>query len=267
MMNAIPPEATGLWRRRHITRSDGRRDSTTRVVWLQTRRHFADLRVPADRPTAAGFADYAAEDLPALTRMQGFAGTFEVEDRICRWRRVLDFHPPGGMPDEAHFHIEGDILVETGIHAGYEEIWHRQTPSGADLAAFDLVPDAPAARGLLVLAGDHFIAVADRRPILPPDASLADLLAGAADPARADDLLGMLIAYGRIGRAGGMLWQVELSTFPWLEGQSLAGGGVRFGAADGILALEAHDRVVTRWRLIDSSCRPERLGEILAARA
>ena len=35
MTTDIPPEATGLWRRREITLPDRSRDTTTRVLWLQ----------------------------------------------------------------------------------------------------------------------------------------------------------------------------------------------------------------------------------------
>jgi len=261
MTDPIPSAAMGLWRRREISFPDGRRDTTTRVYWLQTQALFADLRVPADRPVAAGarsFADYPAEDLPRLARMQGFAGRFEVEGETCRWLRELDFQPPGGPPDEAQFRIDGDILVETGIHAAYEEIWQRETPPGADLAAFRLLPDDAGGPGMLVVAGDHFIAVEERRPLLPAASSLADLIAaGGAD---LDERLGMLIAYGRIGAAR---WRVDLATWPWLEGRSLAAGGARFEPSRGLLHLTGSNGR-RRWQLVEASCAAAGLGARLA---
>jgi len=266
MTNPIPAAATGLWRRQLITLPDGRRDTTTQVLWLQTHHLFADLRVPADRPVmaeATGFADYSSTALVQLAAMQGFAGSFEIEGETCRWHRELDYQPPGGPPDEAYFRIEGDILVETGIHAAYEEIWQRETPPLANLAAFRLVPGAAKARGLLVLAGDHFIAVEERRPPLPAAASLAELLAAADGPARIEEQLGMLIAYGRVSGAGGSPWRIGLSTFPWLEGQSLAADGVCFDPATGILIMQdpAGQR---RWQLVEASCAADRMGALLA---
>jgi hypothetical protein len=262
MTDPIPSAATGLWRRREISFPDGRRDTTTRVLWLQTQHLFADLRVPADRPVvteARGFADYPAEDLPHLAAMQGFAGRFEVDGKICRWRRELDFQPPGGPPDEAQFRIDGDILVETGIHAAYEEIWQRETPPGADLAAFRLLLDDAAVPGMLVLAGDHFIAVEERRSPLPAASSLADLLAADAGSVPIADRLGLLIAYGRIGRNGGAPWRVDLSTWPWLEGRSLAEGGLRFDAAAELLHLIGREGRRS-WRLVETNCPPSRLA-------
>jgi len=266
MIDAIPPAATGLWRRQVMIWPDGRRDTTTQVLWLQTQRLFADLRVPADRPVvagASGFADYDAAALPKLAAMQGFAGSFEITGDFCRWRRELDYQPPGGPPDEAHFRIEGDILVETGIHAAYEEIWQRETPPGAELASFRLLLDDSAARGLLVLAGDHFIAVEERRGPLPEASSLAALLED--DPERGAERLGMLIAYGRISGEGGTPWRIALSTLPWLEGQSFAGGGRRFDPADGILHLHGPEGPRS-WQLVEASCGGDRLGDVLAAR-
>jgi|HubBroStandDraft_1064217.scaffolds.fasta_scaffold00150_25 hypothetical protein len=265
MTPAIPLEVTGLWRRQAMIHPDGRRDTTTQVLWLQTRHLFADLRVPADRPSvpgATGFADYDAESLPRLARMQGFAGTLEVTGDICRWHRELDFQPPGGPPDEAKFRIEGETLVETGIHAAYEEIWERQTPPGADLASFRLLPAKPGPRGVLVLAGDHFIAVEERRPKLPEAASLASLLARDPDRRRASDLLGLLIAAGRLGPAGGTGWQIELATFPWLEGRTLAPGGSRFDPVKGRLHMETAEGL-RHWQLVEASCSLDRLGVIL----
>jgi hypothetical protein len=267
MMHAIPPEATGLWRREVITRSDGQRDTSTRVFWLQTQHLFADLRIPADRPhhpSARGFADYDAENRSRLAAMQGFAGTFDVTGDLCRWHRELDFHPPGGPPDEARFRIEGDILIETGIEAAYEEVWRRETPPDAVLAGFRLIADAAGPKGMLVLAGDHFIAAVDHRPLLPPAASLAALLAAPGGAERPADLLGMLIAYGRIGRAGSFPWRVELSTFPWLEGQSLMPGDGHFDPVSGIFEIDDCHRS-RRWQLTETT-NPGRLIDILTAK-
>jgi len=252
MTSPIPPEATGLWRRREISFPDGRRDTTTRVFWLQGPRLFADLRVPADRPNVAdarGFADYSGTALLGLAAMQGFAGRFEIDGGTCRWLRELDYHPPGGLPDEALFRIEGDILVETGIHAAYEEIWQRETPLGAALAAFRPVEG----KGLLVLAGDHFILVEERRAELPEAPSLAALIEADAGTPPAAERLGMLIAYGRIEQG----WSVELSTFPWLEGKTW-----RASYDDGSGVLELTGPVVRQWRLVESSGE---LGVLISA--
>jgi hypothetical protein len=266
MTNAIAPDATGLWRRQILIQADGRRDTTTQVLWLQTHHLFADLRIPADRPdlrSARGLADYDAAGRLGLAAMKGFAGTFEIAGDLCRWNREIDFQPADGPPDEARFRIDGDILIETGLHEAYEEVWQRETPSDAVHAGFRLSADASGQKGILVVVGDHFIAAVDRRPPLPPAVSLAALLAVPGGIERPDDLLGMPIAYGRIGRAGGSPWQIELSTFPWLEGHSLIAGGLSFDPVRGILDMNGFYGT-WRWQLTDTNHRGE-LAAMLAA--
>jgi hypothetical protein len=252
MPDLVPDELTGLWRREVMIRADGGRDTSTRVLWLQTRGLFADIRIPGDRPkrpTAQSFADYDDAELVKLAAMYGFAGSFAVEGSFCRWLRSLDYQPPGGPPDEADCRLEGDLLIELG--SNYREDWRRETPPGAPVTSFTLEEDdaRPGRVGLLVLAGDHFIQIQDRPVALPEAPSLAglvssDLAAGARD--RACGRLAMKIAYGRI--AGG--WEIALATFPWLETTPLfAGQDVHF--ADGV--LEATGAARQRWRLVDTT--------------
>lgn len=217
----VPPELTGLWRRSILVLPDGSTDTTTEVLWLQTRSMFGDIRVPAARPKPMGdgFAACSDADLVALAAMQGFGGVLEVEADICRWHRHFDYQPPGGPPDEAGYKIEGDLLIETGLHADYREDWVRETPADALLAAFTLGDNA-----MLVVGGDHFIEIRNRNVVLPDAESLADLVkqdlaSGARD--RAEARMDLRIAYGRVAPIGGVSWQITRSTFPWLEGKSL----------------------------------------------
>jgi hypothetical protein len=257
MSDPVPNELTGLWHREAISFPDGRRDISTRVFWLQTRGLFADIRIRADRPRrveASGFADYDDAELIKLAAMNGFAGAFEVDGGFCRWRRRLDFHPPGGPPDEANCVLDGDLLIETGTGGDYQENWRHATPPGAAVTSFELAEDAaqPGRAGMLVLAGDHFIQIVDRPEPLPEGASLAtlvraDLEAGARD--RAIGRLAMKIAYGRIERG----WEVALSTFPWLESTPLfAGRDCRFDAGAGMVEV-AGGTGRQLWRLVDTT--------------
>jgi hypothetical protein len=261
MTGFVPPALTGLWQRDVMIRPDGSRDETTRVFWLQTRRLFADIRVPADRPPAA--EGFAGADLLALARMQGFGGVFEVEGDFCRWRREIDYQPPNDEADEATCFFEGEILVEVGVHAPYREDWRRLTPADAPLASWRLEQDdrVPGRAGILVVAGDRFILIEDRADKLPPAASLAalvaeDLARGARDAAL--ERLGMRIALGHVAAGA---WRVTLSTLPWLEGASPFGaGGVILDPADG--GLVALDQ---RWSLVDATLPPDRLAPLLSA--
>lgn len=268
MTAAVPAELTGLWRREALILPDGSRDETTRVYWLQTAHRFADIRVPADRPPAQpGFAGSNDTELAVLARMGGFAGTLEVEGSICRWHRTIDYAPPGGPPDEADCTFEGERLIETGIHAAYREDWCHETPPGAPLAAFTLEKDAalPDRAGMLVLAGDHFIAIEDRPAPLPAAPSVATLVEAdlaAGDRAAAIGRLGMRIAYGRVEG-----WRVALSTFPWLEGGGLfAGADVGFDPAEGTLLVVGPGRSQL-WRLAEASAPADAVAALFPAGA
>ena len=258
MAGFVPPALTGVWRREVLT-APGRRDDTTRVFWLQTRSWYADIRVKADRPlrAAAGFADYDDAELVKLAASQGFCGQLTAHDDVCLWRRDFDYQPPSDDLDEAKFHIDGEVMVEDGLHADYQEIWRRQSQSLTPLTAFRLTQDGavPGRGGLLVVAGGHFIEVHDRPkpPPLERGAALTKVVEAALKAGRrqeAIDALSFRISYGHVE---GGAWTVALSTFPWLEGHGLfAGHTVRFNKATGVLTREAEGGAQT-WSIIDAT--------------
>jgi hypothetical protein len=72
-MDALP----GLWRRSLLAWADGRRDTTTRVHWLQGPSLYADLRQPEARPSFAGvtgFDDLDTTQIAWMARQEAFAG-------------------------------------------------------------------------------------------------------------------------------------------------------------------------------------------------
>jgi hypothetical protein len=259
----LPSPLWGLWTREVIFTPAGYRDTTTRVAWLQTRSLYADLRVPADRPSRPGATDFDAftdDEIVGLARVQGFAGALTARDGVCLWRRDLDYHPPSATPDEARYDIDGDRMGEYGIHAEYTEIWRRTPDSTGPLIALTL-EGAPG--GLLVIAGDHFLEIKGRDRPLPEGESLAaivtrDLAEGRGDLARAR--LAMRICLGRIAGAEGP-WRITLSTLPWLEGTALfAGEGAGFDPGSG--RLERGGGQI--WRVADSTIPLAAVGDLLA---
>lgn len=264
MSSPVPPEYNGLWRREVIT-APGFRDETTQVLWLQTGTWYVDLRVPADRPPAraGGFGDYSAAELSALARIQGFAGELAAVDGICLWRRDFDRQPPGPVPDEARCAVDGEVMVEDGLHADYQEIWRRVPASAGPLAAFALdEPGAPG--GLLVVAGDHLMEFRARSGAPLTGASLAELVeARLADGDRdgAEALLDNEIRYAVREGEG---WRVVLSSHPWREGRLMwPAGGARFDEAAGRLQAWDGDRT-TIWRLLDANVPASALGRLVA---
>lgn len=264
MSSPVPPEYTGLWRREVIT-APGFRDGTTQVLWLQTATWYVDLRVPADRPDArgTGLADYSDEDLSALAKIEGFAGELTAADGICLWRRDYDRQPPGPMPDEARCALDGDVMVEDGLHADYQEVWRRVPASAGPLAAFAL--DEPAGPGgLLVMAGDHLMEFRARSGAPLTGACLAELVEArllAGDRAGAETLLDTEILYAV---REGERWRVKLSSHPWRERRLMwPAGGAQFDEVTGRLQIRDGDRT-TIWRLLDANVPANALGRLMA---
>lgn len=267
MTDTVDPRLTGVWRRELITTPAGHRDETTRVFWVQTRSWYADIRVPVARPTrpgGAGFTDYGPDDLIELATMQGFAGQLSADPQICRWRRDLDFQPPSGSADEGTWDLDGDVMVERGLDGGYEEIWRLEPASRGPLLAFGLASDAAKSglRGLLVVAGDHFLAIRERPQPSPAGRTLKEVVAAAVaagELGQARAALAMPIAYGRIA-GGAVPWEVQLSTWPWLEGAGFWPGDAAFDPVARALRCAGSDQA---WSLLDSSAETGRIGRHL----
>lgn len=211
----VPMAVRGLWRRLSLERADGSGDVTTTVLWLQTERLYADIRLPAawPNPAVAGFADLSVDDAVALARQEGFAGMLDWCGEAFRWRRAIDFRPTG-QPDEGHCRRLGRVLVEHGLHEPYVEHWWQEPDEEAVTAGIE------AGGTIVVTAGDHVMVAVDRRPASPPAGALVDLAADAAragDAGRLEDLLDCEVAYARRIPGGGCT--VALSTLPWTVGQ------------------------------------------------
>jgi hypothetical protein len=120
-----------------LIEADGSRDSVTDVRWLQGITAFVDLRRPVD---------------PAA--WDGFAGWLHQHDDVFEWTRFTGLQPAGEHPDAGRMHWDGDVLVETGVHADYVEHWVLEPASGPCWAVTLSTPDG--GQGLLVRVGRHF---------------------------------------------------------------------------------------------------------------
>lgn len=219
----VPTAAQGLWQRQVIS-APGFRDETTKVVWLQTERWFVDLRIPKDIPliAAESLAEYSKDQLLKLAEVQAFAGTLKVRDDILNWTRLHDRHPPTGIPDEASCQIRGSILIENGIHAEYQEIWERLSPSQAPTDAFLLEIDGIHA-GVMVRVADHlmeFVTTAGPAPLFAanPQNVWNELACGRRQ--NVERWLNGRVRYARRSPSG--QWQTILSSLPWLVGKTFS---------------------------------------------
>jgi hypothetical protein len=127
-MTVLMTECSGLWRRTVLIDSDGSRDVSTGVAWLQGITAYVDNR--------------------------GFAGRLTQRDDVFEWQRLIDMAPPGPFPDAGRMRWEGGVLIEVGVHADYVEHWVRQdAPAAPCWALFGGLLGADA---ILVRAGAQF---------------------------------------------------------------------------------------------------------------
>jgi hypothetical protein len=123
-MSVLMTECSGLWRRTLLIDSDGARDTSTGVAWLQGITAYVDTR--------------------------GFAGRLGQHGDVFEWQRLVDVEPPGPFPDAGRMRWGADVLIEAGVHEDYVEHWVRPDgPADACWALF--LQDA-----ILLRAGAHF---------------------------------------------------------------------------------------------------------------
>jgi hypothetical protein len=138
------------------------------------------------RPGVSALSGLGCEDLLALTRQEAFAGRLRRRSDVFHWARTLDFGPVT-LPDAGRLRREGPC---SSRRACMSRTWN----TGAPVAPRDRPPrrtlrSGDRLRGLLVRAGDWFAHVRDRAEPVTADASLEELVRGAADLGRARALL------------------------------------------------------------------------------
>lgn len=121
-------DCTGLWRRTLLIEADGSRDAGTDVVWLQGISSYVDSR--------------------------GFAGVLHRRGDVFEWQRDIDTAPAGPTPDVGAMRWDGEVLVETGVHADYVEHWERDAGAVAPVWATTL--SSPHGPALLMRVGELF---------------------------------------------------------------------------------------------------------------
>jgi hypothetical protein len=126
----------GAWRRSGLTVDGVAVAERCRVLWLQTDRWYADMRVPCE---PAGPGILTGPETP-FARPWAFAGTATWEEPVMTWSHHLDSEPdPEG--DSNRLEPAGAIMVEKGRiewegrFVPFTEEWQRISPAGADMAA------------------------------------------------------------------------------------------------------------------------------------
>ena len=220
MDDTIPSHYQGVWRRALLT-APGVRDDSTLVLWMQTARWHADLRIPQGRPDCSGchsLADCGRDQLLGLLRQEGFAGITTVDGAICEWHRRLDYRPTGRRDlGSMAFSPAFDAIDEVGVESDYAERWERE-PQGGGAQGMAFTPDDQAP-GLWLFFGPCFMRV--RARAMHADAARVAwqrVQDGSAHDEELRQLADFEISFGTIAQDQG---QILYSTLPWLEGVRL----------------------------------------------
>ncbi len=209
----------GLWHRSLLVRADATRDTSTWVAWLQGPKLFADLRLPAERPSfrgVRGLGDLTRQQTAWLASQEGFAGYFHREGDVFVWNRVLDYQPISAAADAGRLRQERDHVVEEGRDTPYIEHWHRDPGPRAPVVAARLRDHRSGRDGFIVRVGRAFMyARAGISASLPTGSLLADHVEAAPSLRAAQELVDCEISFGRVTEAGG--WIIERSSLPFRE--------------------------------------------------
>jgi hypothetical protein len=228
----VPKKMIGCWKRLDFRFSDGMRDSTTLVVWLQTLSGVCDIRIPASRPDLRermGFEDCSKDELLKLAEQDCFCGitlfdpaakpfptaSWPKEDYLFRFQPFITFPEPGWI----EWRDFGTCMIETAPSGAYQEDW-RLLPESQLFAAHLTKRDAASATCLYVV-GDHAIYARNRTVNLPSDKSLLELASDIKyERRRLEELLDCEFSYAQRVRPGDD-YKIVASTLPWREGKPL----------------------------------------------
>jgi hypothetical protein len=126
----------GAWRRSGLTVDGVATAERCDVLWLQTDRWYADMRVPIEEamPGIGG-----GPETP-FARPWAFAGTAIWEEPVMTWNHHLDSEPAPGV-DSNRLEPAGQFMVEKGRiewkgrFVPFTEEWQRISPAGAEMSA------------------------------------------------------------------------------------------------------------------------------------
>ncbi len=125
---SVPPELVGAWRRVGLTLDGVRHVDYCDVIWLQTPKWFADIRlrlVPDRSIPSDGVPDW-------LYAEAAFAGLAHWSAPRMTWEHVIDYNR--GVPQGSNLLRRADgVLMEQGVttiaglEAPFSEEWLRMT--------------------------------------------------------------------------------------------------------------------------------------------
>lgn len=221
----------GCWKRAWIEFSDGTRDDSTTVVWLQTDSFMVDVRIPVDRPVPsdrAALSQCSVDELRAIASSDASSGFTECGSPVvdasgqrsatASWHtrgHGVNFQPVSAFPEPGMMTWNDDatVMMERAPSGAYVEEWRLVPGSRAPLT---VTHGADATR---YRAGPVAVLVRDRRVPIPRPARLHELLDEyAPDRSMMEALLDCEFS---VAELEGKHWTIAASTLPWREGQVL----------------------------------------------
>jgi len=227
----VPEWALGSFRRRSITFFDGSEDTTTEVLWLQSRGLTADFRRRAGTPSAASLAaleHLAPAERIALARVEGGLARTRWDGRLMSWTGWESFQNHARWPEPGRLERVGGCLVELAPSGAYVEDWRVEPCGVGPLIGLWLLDERDRDTGDVLQRGGGLIVCGQRaafvrgRPVpLPEGERLDDLVVGAqATPERLAAVFSCDAAFGEARGAGGA-FLVTHATLPWRVGAPL----------------------------------------------
>jgi hypothetical protein len=226
----VPDWALGCFRRRCITYFDGTEDTTTEVLWLQSRGLTADFRRRGSSPRAPSLA--AIERLPepermALARVEGGIARTRWDGRHMTWTGWEAFQNHAKWPEPGRLERVGSCLVEHAPSGAYVEDWRVEPCGPGPLIGLWLIDERDRGSGVsvhrgggLIVCGQRAAFVRGRPAPLPPGERLEALVVG--ERATRERLAAVFSCDAAFAEARGDTFLVTHATLPWREGSALS---------------------------------------------
>jgi hypothetical protein len=137
----------GAWRRNGRSIGAGAWEEVSEVLWLQTGRHFCDLRSPYP----------GVKPQHVLDQQQAFSGTVELAEGDITFHHDIDSLPRDtSHPDQGTVHRAGDTMMERG--PAFEERWIVASLPGDETAVAEF-GDGGVARARIIRIGVVALAI------------------------------------------------------------------------------------------------------------
>ncbi len=260
---SVPAWALGCFRRRSISFFSGAEDTSTEVVWMQSRGLTADFRRVPGGPEVSSAAALGACSLPELLQLcevEGGLSPTHWDGHLMHWSNWVSFQTHAKWPEPGRLTRVGNCLIELAPSGAYVEDWRYEPCGGGPLIGLSLLDevdaDAQTLRhrgGGLIVCGRHAAFVRGRPAELASGQRVQDLVRGHQGDARSlGQVFAFDAAYGTTG-SGRDDFTVTLSTLPWRMGKPVVElEGFSFDESTGLVLQRAEvegQRVLRRFSI------------------